>query len=572
MMPLVPIARVASQRMSNSSSPSSSKKTSAEEIPRKIIKGFFAICQSCGFSGVDHAKCERCKRVFLEPPTRVPFKSSTISSDSSHIKNPNDITEKKQGSENSSRGRGSRGRGAQRGRSSRTTRKAEPVIINLSSDEESDDELNNSKRPTYSQPLIALKSNEDIKPQLYGNDKRTLLIYPSGKCGISINTEDYKCLGTDQYLNDIIIDFYLKWLHNNIIPKEEREKTYIFSTFFYKRLTTLVRSQQQADKNIKQTAAQKRHAGVQNWTKNVHLFDKDFIIIPCNVQSHWFLAIICFPKLKGPVTYDTNIPVELQQIKKQREKKIGDIGIGNTTITPLSKRDSNRKLLADIVGVSDDHDSVRDEEKQPIKQPLILIFDSLAGAGRSRVVATLRDYLSCEYKLKMANATPHVFNKENMPGHCVKVPQQTNSTDCGLFLLQYVEQFFKDPVTDYRLPIKLCNWFDTLTVTRKREEISNLLQQLLNEKYGVGHQIVLPKISFPTLNGQLVESHDEYNIEFEEDGMDYETAEEEEELTSGVDGDLDVDSDELSQSPVPPKTTAVVPTHSRPLLPRCAIL
>ncbi|XP_037933902.1 uncharacterized protein LOC119667612 isoform X2 [Teleopsis dalmanni] len=806
------IADDSTKDSTNSASPSSSTKTSSEEIPRKIIQGFFAICQSCGFSGVDHAKCERCKRVFLEPPKRVPFKSSTSSSDSSHIKNPNDITEKKRGSENSSRGKNylpfsnsTRGRGGQRGRSSRTSRKAvdaEPVILTLSSDEEADDEpsntsnknigssLNNSKMITYSQPLsfepiisesdetaiytdfkrtditelsdeldkscvklycknvriggycfetaepvnitakgiqitaplvnndkefcilnihkheivklighfnkpddvfvlcfytlrkcaqyiktslniadepvadgttyfiatgpyqyrkiilhidsisdqalntlkqlcnpldeiglvdvqslleraadserqlIALKSNEDIKPQLYGNDIRTLLIYPSGKGGISINTEDYMCLATDQYLNDIIIDFYLKWVHNNIIPKEEREKTYIFSTFFYKRLTTLVRSQQQADKDIKQTAAQKRHARVQNWTKNVNLFEKDFIIIPINEQSHWFLAIICFPKLKGPVTYDTNIPVELQQVKKQRGKKIA-LQIGNTTITPLSKRDSNPNLLADIVGVNDDHDSDRDEaegddedlasddsdfesgenntssvnttqsppsisanitEKQPIKQPLILIFDSLAGAGRSRVVATLRDYLSCEYKLKMANATPHVFNKENMPGHCVKVPQQNNFTDCGLFLLQYVEQFFKDPVADYRLPIKLCNWFDTLTVTRKREDISNLLQQLLNEKYGVGHQIVLPEISFPTLNGELVESHDEYNIEFEEDGMDDETAEEEEELTSGADGDLDVGSDELSQSPVKPTTTAVVPTHGRQIV------
>lgn len=148
------------------------------------------------------------------------------------------------------------------------------------------------------------------------NEIRQLLIYPPGKGGISINTEDYMCLATDQYLNDIIIDFYLKWVHNNIIPDTQPEKTFIFSTFFYKRLTTLTRHTAH-DKEIKQTAAQKRHARVQNWTKNVNLFDKDFIIIPINEQSHWFLAIICFPKLKGPVTFDTNIPVAPQQIKKQ---------------------------------------------------------------------------------------------------------------------------------------------------------------------------------------------------------------------------------------------------------------
>lgn len=34
-------------------------------------------------------------------------------------------------------------------------------------------------------------------------------------------------------------------------------------------------------------------------------------------------------------------------------------------------------------------------------RPCILIFDSLAGTSRSRVVATLRDYLTCEYHVKV---------------------------------------------------------------------------------------------------------------------------------------------------------------------------
>ena len=156
--------------------------------------------------------------------------------------------------------------------------------------------------------------------------------------------------------------------------------------------------------------------------------------------------------------------------------------------------------------------------QQAIKQPLILIFDSLAGASRSRVVATLRDYLSCEYKVKQAKAVPHIFNKDNMPGHCVKVPQQNNFTDCGLYLLQYVEQFFNDPIRDYRIPIKqLNNWFDTIIVTRKREDISELLKKLINEKNGGSQKLILPDIPFPTLNGELVEQPEDFNIEFEEE-------------------------------------------------------
>ena len=53
----------------------------------------------------------------------------------------------------------------------------------------------------------------------------------------------------------------------------------------------------------------------------MNLFEKDFIIIPINEQSHWFLAIVCFPQLKGPVTFDTNMPVEPHEIKKTSKFK-----------------------------------------------------------------------------------------------------------------------------------------------------------------------------------------------------------------------------------------------------------
>lgn len=74
-------------------------------------------------------------------------------------------------------------------------------------------------------------------------------------------------------------------------------------------------------------------------------------------------------------------------------------------------------------------------------RPCILIFDSLAGASRARVVATLRDYLSCEYFAKLGEE--QTFSKDTIKGACPKVPQQSNFTDCGLYVLQYVESFFK---------------------------------------------------------------------------------------------------------------------------------
>ncbi|XP_060664441.1 uncharacterized protein LOC132797032 [Drosophila nasuta] len=383
-----------------------------------------------------------------------------------------------------------------------------------------------------------LEKTKQMPPrQLRPDEQISLLMYPpKGTGGLCIRMEDYMCLTKESYLNDIIIDFYLLWLRNTLIPEKLRDRTHIFSTFFYKRLTTLTRAT-----DVKLTAAQRRHARVQKWTKLVDIFDKDFIIVPINEQSHWFLAIICFPCLKGPVTYDTNQPVEPQQLKRHRGKKVP---IGNTTITSLAKRDSVTlpTMPIDICHIADD-ESERDEAEgdesdmasedsessnspkrvtnddvPAVKQPLILIFDSLAGASRSRVVATLRDYLTCEYKVKKPDAQKHIFNKDNMPGHCVKVPQQNNFTDCGLYLLQYVQQFFKEPIKDYRLPIKqLTNWFDYLTVTKKREDIAHLIQQLMDESNS-NQRLILPVIEFPTLNGQLVDYPEKSeSAEFEEE-------------------------------------------------------
>lgn len=137
---------------------------------------------------------------------------------------------------------------------------------------------------------------------------KPILAYPpEGRGRITINTEDYMCLGSDQFLNDVIIDFYVKYLVLNL-PKEQQEKVHAFSTFFYKRLTTkplkASRKSQPAELDPNLTAAEKRHCRVKTWTKTVNIFDKDFIIVPINENCHWFLAIICFPNMNGSHTID----------------------------------------------------------------------------------------------------------------------------------------------------------------------------------------------------------------------------------------------------------------------------
>ncbi|CAG9825310.1 unnamed protein product [Phaedon cochleariae] len=400
--------------------------------------------------------------------------------------------------------------------------------------------------------------------------KQLLTYPPEGKGRIAINTEDYICLGQDQFLNDVIIDFYLKYLVANL-PDEQKPKVHVFSTFFYKRLTTkptkASRKSQPAELDPTLSGPEKRHARVKNWTKNVNLFEKDFVVVPINENAHWFLAIICFPGMDGCQTWDGQ-PYKLEPARSRVKKKLPIATIGAVSVTAV-KQEKAKPILCDDPETSDKDEAEGDDSElesddseeapaavQPanpavlalvpqaakghkevrpaIKQPCILIFDSLAGANRSRVVATLRDYLTCEYKLKMGKE--RVYSKDVIKGANPKVPQQNNFTDCGLYVLQYVEQFFKDPIKDYNIPIKeIQNWFEEVVVTRKREEIADLLRNLMRE-YGKDTRL-LPDINFPTVNGKVVEHDAAEEEEEEHEAMEEEegpsTAEEDADMKEG---------------------------------------
>ncbi|KAJ8910989.1 hypothetical protein NQ315_010818 [Exocentrus adspersus] len=448
--------------------------------------------------------------------------------------------------------------------------------------------------------------------------KQLLTYPPEGRGRISINTEDYVCLAQDQFLNDVIIDFYLKYLVENL-PPEQKVKVHTFSTFFYKRLTTkptkASRKCQPAELDPSLTPAQKRHARVKTWTKNVNLFEKDFVVVPINENAHWFLAIICFPGMDGCQTWDGK-PFKLEPTRSRKKKKAASPppNITGVSITPVKQEKGEKPIICEDPELSDKDEAEGDdseldsddsdetassqplstvstpaaavsppivdtppststpvrqpkEPRPPIKQPCILIFDSLAGASRSRVVATLRDYLTCEYKTKMGKE--RIYNKDIIKGASPKVPQQNNFTDCGLYLLQYVEQFFKDPIKDYHIPIsQIKNWFEEMVVTKKREDIANLIKNLMKDN---GKDVrLLPDITFPTLNGTLVEREpeDEEDDEMVEDEEEFPSEEHEQESKEDSNtadtsesnmetSTTDENKEEASNSPIKPSNDSV---------------
>ncbi|XP_064506178.1 sentrin-specific protease 6 isoform X3 [Pseudopipra pipra] len=432
-----------------------------------------------------------------------------------------------------------------------------------------------------------------------------LIVYPPSpaKGGISVTNEDLHCLNEGEFLNDVIIDFYLKYLVLEKLKKEDADRIHVFSSFFYKRLN------QRERRNIHETSnlsiQQKRHGRVRTWTRHVDIFEKDFIFVPLNEAAHWFLAVICFPGLEKP-KYEPNphyhenaampmkssssdgesnapspLPNELDAqnspskstAKKTLTKKYSTALIdpnsetedsessccrrspcrGKSAFKKLNQTDSDveepntvesachkldhrtldkngiqgeftaasqsmdglhkirlnysedsadgSKLNEDeLIDFSEDQDNQEDSSddgglvddncnsemgqwylKPTIcKQPCILLMDSLRGPSRSNVVKTLREYLEVEWEVR--KGSKRSFSKDVMKGSNPKVPQQNNFSDCGVYILQYVESFFENPILSFELPMNLTDWFPRPRMKTKREEIRKLILKLQEQQ------------------------------------------------------------------------------------------
>nr|XP_011732347.1 sentrin-specific protease 7 isoform X4 [Macaca nemestrina] len=272
---------------------------------------------------------------------------------------------------------------------------------------------------------ITSNPDEEWREVRHTGPVQKLIVYPPPptKGGLGVTNEDLECLEEGEFLNDVIIDFYLKM-------------------------------------------AQRRHKRVRTWTRHINIFNKDYIFVPVNESSHWYLAVICFPWLEEAVYEDfpQTVSQQSQAQQSQNDNKTIDNDLHTTSTLSLSAEDSQNT------------ESNMSVPKKMCKRPCILILDSLKAASVQNTVQNLREYLEVEWEVKLK--THRQFSKTNMVDLCPKVPKQDNSSDCGVYLLQYVESFFKDPIVNFELPIHLEKWFPRHVIKTKREDIRELILKL----------------------------------------------------------------------------------------------
>uniref|UniRef100_A0A8D0EVD4 SUMO specific peptidase 7 n=1 Tax=Strix occidentalis caurina TaxID=311401 RepID=A0A8D0EVD4_STROC len=299
---------------------------------------------------------------------------------------------------------------------------------------------------------ISLSSalNEEWKEVREAGAVKNLIVYPPppAKGGLGVTREDLECLEYGEFLNDVIIDFYLKYLLLEKAPKHLADRTHIFSSFFYKCLT---RTEKNSEGDLKVSAAQRRHRRVRTWTRHINIFSKDYIFVPVNEESHWYIAVVCFPWLEEAMYEDC--PHQNSLYHQPQESPLW-----SETSVVLVMKDYNNLFVFVVY------------------RPCILILDSLKAGSVQKTVQVLREYLEVEWEAK--RKTHREFNKSTMIDLCPRVPKQDNSSDCGVYLLQYVESFFQNPIVNFEQPLHLENWFPRQVIRTKREEIRDLILQL----------------------------------------------------------------------------------------------
>ncbi|XP_064413462.1 sentrin-specific protease 7 isoform X2 [Latimeria chalumnae] len=273
---------------------------------------------------------------------------------------------------------------------------------------------------------------------------------PPTKGGLAVTNEDLDCLEEGELLNDVIIDFYLKYLLLEKAAKDLAARTHIFSSFFYRCLMRKDNNLTEEQANL--SIQHRRHQRVKNWTRHMDIFTKDFIFVPVNQEAHWYLAIICFPWLEEAVYEEDpkNPLIRSEESVSLDDKEAGkesgcqdesDMDSSPDQITPDEKQAGYSSLLkastssGSQIQSEDSSESTKNNSGTKIsKRPCILIMDSLRTSSRESAVKILREYLQVEWEVK--KGTSRQFTKENMKSSVPRVPRQENSIDCGIYLLQ----------------------------------------------------------------------------------------------------------------------------------------
>ncbi|KAI3858439.1 hypothetical protein MKW98_021804 [Papaver atlanticum] len=286
-----------------------------------------------------------------------------------------------------------------------------------------------SPRPRRSkvQNVVDLDDDDDCQPiqtvqqqdQCLGRRKDSKIYYPSRlePASVEICYSDIDCLAPEAFLSSTIMNFYIRYLQRPVSATgKSRADYHFFNTYFYEKLKEAV-----APKGETRATFSK----LRRWWKGVNIFQKAYIFVPIHENSHWSLVIVCIP---------------------DREDESG---------------------------------------------PIILHLDSLGCHDVDQVCLNIKRFLIEEWKYidqqsSQGSIPPHTSIADKIwknfsrrvEDRSIRVPQQKNEYDCGIFVLYFMERFIEeapDRLKKKDLVMFGRKWFEPEEASGLRKRIRNLL-------------------------------------------------------------------------------------------------
>lgn len=284
----------------------------------------------------------------------------------------------------------------------------------------------------------------------YDGPRHLLFIYPPGGRGkIRVTAEERERLRQCKYLNDSLIDFYLKYLETDLKrrPAPLNFDTKFFSSFFFGVLRRVKQDEGDGRSGTTKAADCIDYEGVKNWTKGIDLFSMDFIIVPICDSHHWSLIIVA----------------NLKDLQTVLDRDI-------TSSRPLS------------------------DQKNPA-DPKIIYLDSLDPKRGQEFAKLMRHYLVEEWLTRkkqcsvglnkpLRDETRSLFRRA-FPVLKPNVPVQNNEYDCGLYLLNSLSMFLDntDNFMERALSgeLQLREIYNSGDITKLRKNITCLMDSFEDE-------------------------------------------------------------------------------------------
>ncbi|ODV61036.1 uncharacterized protein ASCRUDRAFT_70269 [Ascoidea rubescens DSM 1968] len=97
---------------------------------------------------------------------------------------------------------------------------------------------------------------------------------------MTIGNSDFKCLYSHEWINDSLIDFFLKYDVEQAVKANlfKKDQIHVFTTFFFSKLIGTT------DNNY--------YHNMKRWVSKIDLFSLKYIILPINEAQHWYCIII----------------------------------------------------------------------------------------------------------------------------------------------------------------------------------------------------------------------------------------------------------------------------------------